>query len=387
LQPRSHPPDDPLHIAHGVLALGVGGLERLVLGLVRQAVRAGHRVSVVCVESPGELAAEAGAAGAVVVSLGKPPDRRSDYRRRAAALLRDLRPDVVHTHQIGAAWYLGPAARPLGSPVVHTEHGNHFARLGSPLAALKARLFFRSAARSVDRFCCVSDEIAAAVTRWRTVPRAGVRVVPNGIPLDLPPDLPDPAAVRAALGIPPDAPVVGTVGRLAEVKRQDLLIRAVARLRAEFPAVHLVLVGDGPERGRLEALAREHGLADCTRFLGYQPRPEAYLGIMTAFALTSRSEGFPVSLLEAWRAGVPVASAAVGGIPAVVADGANGLLFPPGDAAATAAAVGRLLADPGLARRLGRAGRQTFEGHYTLGRMAAAYEGLYRELLAARRAG
>ncbi|HYH69065.1 MAG TPA: glycosyltransferase [Urbifossiella sp.] len=377
----------PLHTVHGVLTLDVGGLERLVLGLVRQSVRTGHRVSVVCVEAPGQLAAEAEAAGAKVVSLDKPPGRDQAYVARAAEALAWLRPDVVHTHQIGAAWYLGPAARSLGVPVVHTEHGNHFARLGSRLAALKARLVFRSATRSVDRFCCVSDEIAAAVTRWRTVPRGKVLVVPNGISLHPGPGLPDPHAVRASLGIPADAPVVGTVGRLVEVKRQDLLIRAVARLRAGFPGVHLVLVGDGPERGRLEEVAREVGLADRTHFLSYHPRPEAVLGILTVFALTSRSEGFPVSLLEAWRAGVPVASAAVGGIPAVVSDGASGLLFPPGDEAAAAAALARLLGDPALAGRLGRVGRQTFEAGYTLDRMAATYEGLYRDRLAAPRAG
>lgn len=376
---------DPLHITHGVFALDVGGLERLVLGLIRAGVAAGHRVSVVCVERRGQLAADAEAAGATVVSLDKPPGRHRAFVDRAGEVFARLNPDVIHTHHIGAAWYLGPASRRLGLPVVHTEHGNQFAIQAGWPQMVRWRLFFHVAARSVAHFCCVSDEIAAAVTRWGTVPRAKVAVIPNGIPLDLPADLPDPAAVRASVGIPQGAPVIGTVGRLAEVKRQDILIRALLKLSSEFPDARLLLVGDGPERLRLEDQARDLGLSARVRFAGYQPRPEEFLRAMDVFALTSRSEGFPVSLLEAWRSGLPVACSAVGGIPAVVADGVNGLLFPAGDEAATAAALGTLLRDRELAARLGSAGRDEFRQKYSMDRMAAEYDRLYRTTPALRR--
>jgi glycosyltransferase involved in cell wall biosynthesis len=379
----------PLHIVHGVLALDVGGLERLVLDLIRAAAGAGHRVTVVSVERPGKLAPEAEAAGARVVSLDKPFGRHPGFIGRAAEALAGLRPDVVHTHQITAAYYLGPAARRLTppAPVVHTEHGNHFRQAGGWRALAKRRLATRAAARLIDRFCCVSAEIAAAAGRWWTVPRGKLEVVPNGITTDPPADLKPPGAVRESLGIPADAAVVGTVGRLAEVKRQDILIRALRLLAADRPAARLVIVGDGPERPKLDALAAGLGLADRVRFAGYQPRPDEYLRAMDVFSLTSRSEGFPVSLLEAWRAGAAVAAAAVGGIPAVVADGADGLLFPPGDPAAAAAAIGRLLDDPALRGRLARAGRATLADRYSLDRMAAEYERRYRELIADRTAG
>lgn len=379
----------PLHIAHGVLALDVGGLERIVLDLIRAAVGSGHRVTVVCVERPGKLAPEAEAAGAAVVALGKPAGRHPGYVGKAAEALAAFRPDVLHTHQVGAAWYLGAAAARAAPPVpvLHTEHGNHFRQAGGWKALARTRLFTRAAARQVDRFCCVSAEIAAAAGRWWTVPRHKLEVVPNGIPVDLPAGLPDPAAVRESLEIPAGVPVIGTVGRLAEVKRQDILIRATQSLRRRHPGVRLVVVGDGPERAGLEALAGDLGLAEVVRFAGYQSRPEAYLRAMDVFSLTSRSEGFPVSLLEAWRAGAAVAVAAVGGIPAVVADGADGLLFPPGDPHAAAAAIGRLLDDPGLRGRLAAAGRAKLAADYSLGRMAAEYERRYRNLIAARRPG
>jgi glycosyltransferase involved in cell wall biosynthesis len=267
--------------------------------------------------------------------------------------------------------------------VLHTEHGNHFSHAGG-WRAIKTRLLVRSAARGVARFCCVSGEIASAAARWRTVSRDKLEVVANGIPTDDLPDLPSPEAVRASLGIPATAPVVGTVGRLAEIKKQDVLIRAVGGLRPRLPGVRLVLVGDGPERPRLEALAHESGLGDRVHFVGYQPCPAAFLRMMDVFSLTSRSEGFPVSLLEAWLAGRPVVCPAVGGIPEVVTHGINGLLFPPGDDAALVEGLASVLGDGGLARRLGEAGRSAVRERYSIDRMASEYESRYDSLVAAR---
>jgi glycosyltransferase involved in cell wall biosynthesis len=372
-----------LHIAHGVLSLDVGGLERIVLSLVRFGRERGHRVSVVCVERPGKLAAEAEAEGATIVSLDKPPGRLRDYIRRAESVLSDLKPDILHTHQIGATWYLGQAARSLaGPPVLHTEHGNEFARSTSWWKNLKVRLFLRQTARFVEKFCCVSHEIAGGVTRWWTIPKAKVEVIPNGIRTDLKDDLPLPDEVRRELGIPNGATVLGTVGRLAEVKRQDLLIRAVSKLKEAYPDLQLILVGDGPERERLAALARELQITDRVHFLGYQSCPEKYLRIMDAFALTSRSEGFPVSLLEAWVAGVPVVCSAVGGIPDVVSPERDGVLFPPGDKSALDSALSRVLGDRDLRKRLGEAGNRVVRERYSLERMAAEYESRYRSLIA-----
>jgi glycosyltransferase involved in cell wall biosynthesis len=359
-----------LHVVHGVLSLDVGGLERVVVALVREGVRRGQRVTVACVEKPGTLADQARKAGAGVVSLDKPPGRRAEYVEKATELLTRLNPDAVHTHQIGAAWYLGPWAAENRVPVVHTEHGNQFARQSGTGEVLKARLLYRRTAHWITRFCCVSAEIAAAVTRWWTVPKGIVEVVPNGIALDPPPGLPSREQVRESLGIPASAKVVGTVGRLTEVKRQDRLLRAVAAL----PDVWLLVVGDGDERANLEQLAGELGVADRTQFAGYQPQPEAYLRAMDVFALSSRSEGFPVSLLEAWAAGVPVVSTAVGGIPDVVTDGADGLLVPNGDGPELADALRRALVMPELAVN----GLRTVRERYSLDVVAAGYEARYR---------
>jgi len=146
-----------LHIAHVVLRLDVGGLERVVLDLVREAQREGHETSVICLERPGVLARSAIELGARVVSLAKRPGLRPGLVKRIARTLAALQPDVVHTHQIGALLYAGRAARRLRLPVVHTEHGKHYA------GRLRTRLLGRLAARSARRIFAVSADILREV--------------------------------------------------------------------------------------------------------------------------------------------------------------------------------------------------------------------------------
>jgi glycosyltransferase involved in cell wall biosynthesis len=373
-----------LHVVHGVLSLDVGGLERIVLDLIRAGRDVGHRMTVLCIEKPGALAAEARLFGARIISFDKPPGRIRSIIPKAAETLRSLQPDVLHTHQCGALWYLGQAAGSLQRlPVIHTEHGNHVATT-SGIWRLKTRLFLHQTARFADRFCCVSDEIAQAVTRWHTISHQKVEVVLNGVDVDKFADRAETSAVKNELGIPGNSRVIGTIGRLSEVKRQDLLLRATAKLRESLADIRLLLVGDGPERTRLELEAAALGIRNRVCFAGYRPNPERFLQAMDVFALTSRSEGLPISLLEAWAAGLPVVCSSVGGIPKVIANGEDGLLFPSGDEQALVAALTNLLGDQSFADRLGKSGKRKAIDKYSLQRMANDYNQLYRKLLAAR---
>lgn len=349
-------------IAHGVLSLDVGGLERIVVALARESAEPSM---VICVERPGDLAGEAN-----VRCLDKPPGRDAAYIDRAEALLRELQPRVVHTHQIGAAWYLAPAAKRLGLRVIHTEHGNPFARSLSHWQSLKLRLLMRQTAKAIDVFTCVSPDIAVAVTRWGTVPKHKVRVIPNGIVL-VPPTR-GRLDMRKQLGIAAEAFVIGSVGRLNEVKRQDLLLHAVSQSGTNAT---VLLVGDGPEQASLERLAEALKLR--VIFAGYQPLPIDYLEAMDVFTLTSRSEGFPVSLLEAWSVKLPVVVSNVGGLPAIIRNGETGVLIPPADAPAFAHAFRQLHREPTLRTKLGAAGHSELLRKYTMDRMLEAYRTLY----------
>jgi glycosyltransferase involved in cell wall biosynthesis len=368
-------------VVHALLRLDVGGLERVVVDLASKNRRQGHRVTVLCLEVPGTLAPAVEALGAPVLSMEKPPGRVRDLPKRIAIVLRDLAPDVIHTHQVGALWYVGAAARAVGGiPVVHTEHTDNVAREPVYWRKLKTRALWWRAGRYASVFCCVSDSVAASARRWNTVPKCKVEVVLNGIDTSRYSDRSSAHAIRTMLGIPLGVPVIGSVGRLNEVKRQDLMIRALSALGQQFGNTCMLLVGDGPERLRLESLAAELGVTSRIYFAGYQPSPERFLAAMDLFVLSSRIEGLPLGLLEAWASGLPVVASAVGGLPKVVAHGETGLLFPSGDVEALAAAIRHLLRDPGTARRLGDAGCRTVHRLYSLDRMAEEYEGHYQRL-------
>ncbi len=381
-------PSDPLHVVHIVLSLDCGGLERIVLDLARKGPGLGQRVSVICLERHGDLAAEVEAAGASVTCLHKPPGRRPEMVEKVREVFRQLQPDVVHTHQIGALLYSGPAARQLRVPlVVHTEHINQIAKHRVLNKRMRTRLLWWVAGRHADRFFCVSEDIAAEVKAYGLVAQDKVRVVANGIDTRRFRDHEGSAAVRESLGIAPEVPVIGTVGRINEVKCQDLLIRSFARIRGRFGDSRLLIVGDGPRRAEMEALVASLGLAASVSFVGYQSRPDQFLHAMDVFALTSRAEGMPLAILEAWAAGIPVVSTRVGGIPRVVEHGQTGLLIDSGDEDALTEALMGLLADPTAARKLADAGQKRAEADFDFARMAEDYHRHYLERLNAKQAG
>ena len=374
---------NPLRVTHAVLSLEFGGMERVVLELVREGIRRGQQTSVLCLVKLGTLAEQVEALGATVICLDKPPGLRFDFIPKIRAVLRQLKPDVIHTHQIGVLLYTGAAARREKVPViVHTEHGNHLANCRTMEKRLRIRLLWALAARHAAKFFCVASEIAESISAYRVVPRRKVAVVPNGIDTASFADASGALALRQSLGIPSAALVIGTIGRLNEVKRQDLLIRAFAEVLNQVPEAHLLLVGDGPERESLGRLTDELKIAQSVHFAGYQTRPQDFLHVMNIFALTSRTEGMPLVILEAWAAGLPVVASRVGGIPKLVDQDQNGLLFDSGDQDALMVALTDLATHPDRAKSLGEAGCELVKSRFDTRVMAAAYERQYREILA-----
>ncbi len=208
-----------------------------------------------------------------------------------------------------------------------------------------------------------------------------MRTIPNGIDLSrFHPDAEARAAVRAELGVPADAFVVGTVGRLAPEKDQALLMRAVAPLLDEN--LRLVIVGDGMERAALDAQAA--ALGERARFVhlpGARKDVPRFLAAFDVFALSSVTEGLPLVIPEAMATALPVISTAVGGIPGVVAEGETGFLVPPGDEAALRDRVARLAAERALGEKFGARGRALALALYSAERMVRDYLALYHEVL------
>ena len=317
--------------------------------------------------------------GARTVALPHPRDPA--FGDTVAADLREHRTDVFHLHVgTGREDFDGArAARAAGVPlVVQTQHLPWLMK--DPRK--KARLF--SALEPVDVVITVSEAQRRTYERIG-VPPALMTTVPNGIrtrerSLGR-------AAARAALGLDPDQPVVLTVGRLTVMKGQRYLVEAVPALAERVPGVAVVLLGDGHLRAALSAQAEALGVADRVHLAGHRGDARALLDAADVFVLPSRHEGMPLAAMEAMDAGLPVVATDVIGTSEVVAHGETGLLVPPQDPAALAAALGEVLRDPDLRARLGAAGRARYEQCFTSARMAARTAEVYEAALVEVRTG
>jgi glycosyltransferase involved in cell wall biosynthesis len=208
-------------------------------------------------------------------------------------------------------------------------------------------------------------------------PQAAVHVVPNGIKdLRVRPSC-ERAAIRREWGIAADAPVIGFVGRLVPIKGADLFLHTAVRLSREFPSLCAVLVGDGEQRGELEAYAAREGFPG-VRFLGQRDDVGDMLAAIDVVLMPSRHEGLPMALLEAMAAGRPIVATAVGGIPEVV-DGRSAWLVPPGSVDALTEATRTALTDPGRAAALAKTAQETVR-RFTAERMAERVIEVYRTM-------
>ena len=365
-----------LRIIHVVLDLHEGGLERVVTDLVLDATRRGHQPHVVCLRRAGQLAAELGPAQVTVV----PRQGRLSLLAPAAlaAFLSRLAPDVVHLHS-GVCFKAAYASRLARvGPIVFTDHGRP---LPDPLIH---RGLDGIGARLTDHVVAVSAPLAEYLVSRLLVPRDKISIIPNGIHLLHPPSDLEAGRVRRELSLPEEALVVGTVGRLDPIKAYDRLLHAFAQLRSGSSVGPkpdtLLLIGDGPERGRLERLVGELELGDSVRFLGWRTDVSRILGAMDVFVLPSDSEGTSISLLEAMAAGRAVVATAVGGTPDVIGAGDAGRLVAPGDVGALADGLREVLEDAEHRRQLGQHARARVEERYSFEAMANAYELLYHGL-------
>lgn len=291
---------------------------------------------------------------------------------RVCRYLRQQRIGVLHAHLPWASIVGRIAARRCGVPrVLYTEHGC-WNRL-NPVTRLVNRLTLAWN----DLTIAVSDEVRASM---RGVDATRVRTITNGIDcagLATTPD--ERAVVRAELGVPGDDFLVVCVANLTAVKNHELLVRAFARLLPQRPAATLVLVGQ--LREMTEAVRRtvaELQLQDRVLITGPRTDVPRIVRAADAFAMSSHSEGLPISLLEAMALGKPVVCTRVGGIPGAVTDGVEGFLVPPGDAAAMAQRLGQLGADAGLRARMGLAGQDTVRTRYDISVMVREVETLYK---------
>jgi glycosyltransferase involved in cell wall biosynthesis len=303
-------------------------------------------------------------------------------------LMRRERYDVVHTHSSKAGVLGRVAARLAGTPVVvHTLHGLVFHERQPWVVNRLWRAVKRLMAPLTDHFVSVADAVTDGAVAARIAPADRFTTIRSGMELDWFLDARvDVAATRRELGLPPDAPVVGKVARLFPLKGHDQLLEAWPAVVARHPAARLLLVGDGVLQERLEVRARELGVRDSVVFAGLVARERipATIAAMDVLVHTSLLEGLARVLPQALALGRPCVSVALDGAPEVVIDGETGFLVEPGDPAALAEAISRLVADPDLRARMGVAGRRLVDPAFRAETMVQEIAALYDELLSTR---
>jgi glycosyltransferase involved in cell wall biosynthesis len=367
------PDVEPLAICHVLWSVEIGGAERVVLDLAKMQRAAGHRVAVVTLSNPdGALASELRRVVNTLESVPKRPHGTDlTLPLRLARWFRAHGTQVVHTHNELPLIYGAPAGKLARAVVVHSKHGIVPVSRG-------AHWLRRAAASAADLFVAVSAATADTASANRECAPEKLRVVVNGTDLSR---FPAPEGTRATmrreLGIPADARAIITIGRLVKEKNHALLLRAVAPLLCDDR--RLILVGDGPLRDELSARLREIEKGRYVHMTGARHDVPALLAAADAFVLSSDSEGLPIGLLEAWAAGLPVISTAVGGIPAAVRPGDTGLLVPPGDEGALTAALRRVFDGDEAFGRMAERGRAHALDTYSAEHMADAYFSLYEE--------
>lgn len=361
-------------IAHVVHSFGVGGMETGIVKLIAKSMDL-FTHQIVCFQRPGENELQV-PGGTPVLYLNKPQGRSIHHVFELARLLKRVAPDVIHTRNWSGLDGI-VAARLAGlRNVVHGEHGWS---IEDPYGNNPRRIFLRRLCSSwVCEYTCVSRQLAEWLKSKVRV-RRPITQIYNGVDTDRFKPAVSLQLARSRLNLPIDGYIIGIVGRLDPIKNHAALIRAFFILQSEIPGSILLVVGEGPERTRLEKMASERVI-----FLGSRNDVPELLQCMDVFVLPSLNEGISNTILEAMATGIPVVATRVGGNPELVRDGVDGTLFEPEDVNGLAAILARYGRETQLRKAHGESGRERVIESFSVEKMVRSYEQVYRRVIAFR---
>jgi sugar transferase (PEP-CTERM/EpsH1 system associated) len=374
-------PEQPrLRVLHVIDRMGMGGTEVGILKVIQGlgSERFEHRICTIrgCDEA---FSRAQGFDGPIYVA-GRLNSGFQFLLGRLAKIMREFRPDIVHSRNWGAIEAM-PAAQLSGVPVaIHSEHGYEVDMLdGLPL---RRRVLRRVAYAAAEAIFTVTEELRAYHARQAWLPKERIRVLPNGVDTSRFIRRPgESQETRQRLGLGDESLVIGAVGRLVSIKDHSTLLKAAEILIDRGIPVAVLLVGSGPELANLQKfVAASPRLSGRVFFTGAASDVAPLLNAMDIFVLPSLSEGMSNTLLEAMASGVPVVATRVGGNPELVDEERSGRLFEPGDVVGLSAMLERMARDSDLRQELGYAARRRAVEHFSLEGMIERYHNLYMEL-------
>jgi glycosyltransferase involved in cell wall biosynthesis len=361
-----------LRVAHLIETDGPGGAERVVALLARTLQASGAR-NVVFLPEHGEgwLARELHGSGVEIdhFHLDKPFSPLCS--RLLAAALRRHQVDVAHSHEFSMAVYGAWASRRARIPHVITMHGSRYYN-----GRLRRRVALRAAILASDCTVAVSDNLSHALRRELWMARTRVATVANGVAHPVP----DRVTLRQELGLGPGDRLLVAVGNLYPVKGHRYLLEAVGLLSERRPSLHVAIAGRGGLHEALAAQASALGIGARVHFLGLRSDVSAVLAAADVFVLPSVSEGLPLALLEAMFEARPIIASDVGEVSLALAHGDAGMLVPPGDSPALAAALDVIVGDPERAAAMGQRAQQRALAEFDVSRMVTRYLTIYRSV-------
>ena len=364
-----------MKILHVTFNMGIGGTEQVIRQLVQGLEGGQVENEIFCIDGRvGPIGEQLQQRGVPIHTYARRPGIDLGLIAEIRKVVKAGRFDVVHCHQYTPYFYGVLAARSAGVRVVFTEHG----RFHPDVPRYKAVLVNPLLALLTSRIVAISQATGEALVKNEFMPKSRIQVIYNGI-AGLTRNTSEVAALRQQLGIPENAFVFGTVSRLDPVKNQPMMLLAFQQVLRSIPDAYLVMVGDGPDRRRLEDTCTRLGLVERVKFTGFVARPANHLALMDVFLLSSFTEGTSMTLLEAMSLGIPQVVTDVGGNPEIVRSDETGFLTPCDNADAFASAMVRLYEHPELRERMAQASLQRFDQSFRVDAMVSRYIQAYRD--------
>lgn len=369
-----------MHILELVSSLDVGGVEQLVISLAREFPRHGVASQIGCLVRLGRLVEQNSISGIWIGGLNeKRPFVDIRVLLQLCRFVRVNQITIIHSHNTRPLLYGALASWITGASHVNTVHGKRDIHAGRQAKTARTRRLLRFGTKA---YVAVSRALQSELCSVERLPAVQVCVIPNGINTMLfqPGSGNAQLELRHAHAIPSNAFVIGTVGRFSAEKDYPLLIQAFRQFHDQAQDAHLVLVGDGPERGPIQQAIQSSGLSDVCHLPGMQTNVVKWMQMLDVFCLSSKREGAPLTLLEAGACGLPLVATDVGANRELINPPECGLIVPPGHAQQLTQAWLHLYRNRDLGHQMGARARQRVLQHYSLTEMTRSYCRLFREI-------